>query len=589
MKNRFLVLVLVLLVLPLGAAAEDITLQRATAVAEAFFAKCGAVTRGGSHLVLVNSAEVAATRSADVPFYIFNRREGGFVIVSGLDAACPVLGYSLENSFGDYNDMPENVRDWLDLYRGQIAQRRSSGARATQAELDRWKAAETVTRVEALPTSVDLQTPDWGQQDPYNRYCPLDSAGKRTLVGCIPVAMGEVMYLHRHPHHGTGTLPGYTKKGITLPALKLGHEYRWDTMLKKYRDEPYTDDQAEAVARLLFDIGMMMQVGYTASSTGGQTRYISRLADYMGYDKSVLRYARDYTSDAQWKSLLKEEIGAGYPVIFIANNGGTVGHCFVVDGYDSADRFLINWGWHSNSNGYYQLSAFGSYTIDQKAYFNIRPEHGGEDIYNFSVVSTTKDGYTYCGIDHLSGIISKGSSFSIRFGALCNYSFVTATGIEVNFAHKSRDGRIKEWLKDKPLTSSSLASGSSCWWKSATTLTVNETVEEGDYVEAMFRVNNAGEWRRFYNADNDQDDVDVKLPMHLSERTYVSFLKSSKMVRVKSIPGSKYGMYDSDGKLLKSGTIGAAYSSIDVSSYPSGEYELEVLSGEQSISVKLVF
>ena len=111
----------------------------------------------------------------------------------------------------------------------------------------------------------------------------------------------------------------------------------------------------------------------------------------------------------------------------------------------------------------------------------------------------------------------------------------------------------------------------------------------GDYVEAMFRVNNAGEWRRFYNADNDQDDVDVKLPMHLSERTYVSFLKSSKTVRVKSIPGSKYGVYDSDGKLLKSGAIGAAYSSIAVSSYPSGEYELEVLSGEQSISVKLVF
>lgn len=589
MKKHILLLLLqAFLAIPVSTFADDISFQQASAVAEAFFAKSGAATRGGSHFVLVNSSEVAATRSGSVPYYIFNRMEGGFVIVSGLDAACPVLGYSLENKFGDYNDMPDNLNEWFGLYREQIESRRRSGARATQAELRRWKDAVTVTRVEALPTYVDLQTPDWGQGEPFNRYCPLDSVGKRTLVGCIPVAMGEVMYLHRHPHHGTGTLPAYTKKGITLPALKLGHEYRWDSMLKKYSGVAYDDNQAESVSRLLFDLGMMMQVGYTSTSTGGQTRYLSRLAEYMGYDKSIIRYSRDYASDDLWKSALKEEIGSGYPVIFLANNGGTVGHCFVIDGYDSADRFLINWGWNSNSNGYYQLNAFGSYTMDQKAYFNIRPDHGGDNVYNFSVVSTAKDGISYHGIEHLSGVISQGSSFTIRFGALCNYSFVTATGIEVNFAHKSRDGKIKEWLKAAPLTIASLSSGSSCWWKSAATLVVKEPVEEGDYAEAMYRVNNSGEWMRFYNADNESDDVDVKLPMHLSDRTYVSYSKASRVLGVKSIPGSTFSLYDRDDRLVTSGVI-SGEASIPVSSYPAGTYTLEISGGKQSIRVRVIF
>ena len=101
MNNRLKALAAIItLLLPVFASAEDISLSKAQGVAEKFFIKSGVATRGSSHLTLVNKDEVAQTRSAsDAYFYIFNRAEGGFVIISALDAACPVLGYSFEGSF----------------------------------------------------------------------------------------------------------------------------------------------------------------------------------------------------------------------------------------------------------------------------------------------------------------------------------------------------------------------------------------------------------------------------------------------------------------------------------------------------------
>lgn len=93
---------------------------------------------------------------------------------------------------------------------------------------------------------------------------------------------------------------------------------------------------------------------------------------------------------------------------------------------------------------------------------------------------------------------------------------------------------------------------------------------------------------RFYNADNESDDVDVKLPMHLSDRTYVSYSKASRVLGVKSIPGSTFSLYDRDDRLVTSGLI-SGEASIPVSSYPAGTYTLEISGGKQSIRVRVIF
>ena len=100
-KLLFLLFALLLIATP-ALKADDISLGKARAAAEMFFAQCGVDTRAGSSLTLLGTdLTLEPTRSSEAPaWYVFNRAEGGFVIISGLDAAMPVLGYSFEDSFG---------------------------------------------------------------------------------------------------------------------------------------------------------------------------------------------------------------------------------------------------------------------------------------------------------------------------------------------------------------------------------------------------------------------------------------------------------------------------------------------------------
>ena len=76
-----------------------------------------------------------ATPGANAPLYVFNRADGhGFVIVAGDDAAVPILGYSDEGAFS-YDNMPENLRQWLalnELYVKACAGRQGVARQASQ-------------------------------------------------------------------------------------------------------------------------------------------------------------------------------------------------------------------------------------------------------------------------------------------------------------------------------------------------------------------------------------------------------------------------------------------------------------------------
>ena len=577
------------ILLPSVSFAKDISLDKAQRVAEMFFVKNGAaITRSSSRLTLVNAAEVAATRAGDAPaYYIFNRAGGGFVIVSALDAACPVLGYSLENSFSMADDMPENLREWLDLYKQQIADRRKSGKPATAAELERWKDAELFVEGDGYPESVDLQTADWGQGAPFNDLCPLDNDGKKTIAGCVPVAISEIVFFHKHPVNGTGSLPGYTTSGgVVVPGVKLGHKYQWDNMLNKYSGVSYTKEQGAAVARLVYDIGVMVKAGYGASGTGATTANVIRLSTYFGYDKAMIKYSNAHKNDAEWKAALKNEIGNGNPVLFEGWSASGGGHDFVIDGYDEKDRFLINFGWNSTSNGYYQLSAFGSYTLSQVAVFNIRPDKGNDYRNNFLIIETTQNSKIYRGVEQANGLVSQGQSFNVRFGAVSNAGFVTAENIQIQFAHKSKDGTIKEWMLASPLTKASLASGSNTYWSNDVTLTVNQPIEEGDYCEPLIKAGKDTEWNQFYNANTIDDGVQVKMPLHIRDYTYFSWNKPKKTLTLTTFVGATWTLKHADGTKFKSGKVSTMNYTMNFSTL-SGAYILELTSGSQSLSVNI--
>lgn len=52
-----------------------------------------------------------------------------------------------------------------------------------------------------LESSVILATGRWSQQTPYNAQYPSDY-----FMGCVPIALGQIMFYHKHPVRGKGVL-----------------------------------------------------------------------------------------------------------------------------------------------------------------------------------------------------------------------------------------------------------------------------------------------------------------------------------------------------------------------------------------------
>ena len=95
--------------------------------------------------------------------YVFNteKADGGFVIVSADDNTRAILGYADNGTFSEEN-MPANMRFWLQMYADEIAGAAEMPAAATQT-------AEDITYPIVSPL---LGTTVWGQDAPFYNTAP---------------------------------------------------------------------------------------------------------------------------------------------------------------------------------------------------------------------------------------------------------------------------------------------------------------------------------------------------------------------------------------------------------------------------------
>jgi len=589
-RLRHLFTILYLLLLPLSAGAVDVSATKARQAAEAFLVQCGVPqTRSGYLLQLLNYDESAVTRTDVLPsYYIFNLPQGGFVIISGCEAAVPVLGYSLEHSFSLEEGMPESLSEWLACYESQIQDFRASGANASGQQLARWSNLLTQTGTRsAARDSIDLKTPDWGQGSPFNQGCPLDTLSKRSLVGCVPVAFSQLFYFYKYPEKGTGTIPSYTTHGITVPENTLGRTYNYTKMLAKYKGVSYTSAQATAVSNLCFDVANACQASFGSSSTSASTTgSASRICTYFGYDQGIERNTRNYSSAESWKKMLKESIDAGEPVVYYGNNATSgSGHAFLVDGYDSDGKFLINFGWNGSSNGYYELDAFGAYTKSQGCLTGVVPNRGGSPNYKLSLIyNQLSSGTTYNGLTYVSGTISSGNTIKVKTGSIANVSIYAFSGY-FRFGVVDKYNNLKYWTKDS--VSVTISAGSSKAYPSVSAvLPSGKTISRGDALKAYFRTSDNPDWTQMtYNEDDSR--VCGALPLHIADITSLTYVPESKILRIYTVSGATYTLKTSSGTTKSSGTVYGSRA-IDVSTYTSGTYTLAITYGGNTYSVKLV-
>ena len=292
---------------------------------------------------------------------------GGFVLVSGDDAAIPVPGYSFTERIDTTLSLPPNLEYWIQEYQQQIQQIREERIAPTEAIRKQWEGQYSTLRAAGNPVEPLLKT-KWDQDPYFNDLCPHDAKhNTRAVVGCVATAMAQVMNYWEHPKQGTG-IHGYQHSRYGLLKADFGTtRYLWEEMPDSL-SEPNT-----AVATLLYHAGVAVNMEYATGEEGGSGAYLTlqsstidnpdalvALTTYFGYSPQTTEVFRSNYSDPEWSALMQAEMEAGRPVLYAAGGDG-YGHAFVCDGYETNGYFHMNWGWSGIFNGYFQLGALNPF------------------------------------------------------------------------------------------------------------------------------------------------------------------------------------------------------------------------------------
>ena len=369
MKIKELMIVAVLLTTGLTVStAQEVTEQQALAIAREFMPEKVFASQE------TNSGSASADFAAVHGYYVVNAvQNGGYVIVSADERTeHAVLGYSTNGHF-DYDALPANAKAWMDSYTEGIGQlknlpvgvsRRSSKTAVTDGK-----------KVEPLCKTK------WGQFKPYNNMCPQDpTSGENSLTGCVVTATAQIMRKHQWPAQGIGTA-SYQWNGVTLTADLSQSIYQWDLMLDTYKNVAYTDEQGNAVALLMSDLGYASGMNYSSTDSGTSSDNMPRvLWEHFDYDKNILKLERNNCTADEFSAVLRSELDAGRPVLMGGSNIGA--HAYVCDGYDERGYFHINYGWDGESDQYYLLGQNMPYSNELDILYGIQPNKNGKGCVN---------------------------------------------------------------------------------------------------------------------------------------------------------------------------------------------------------------
>lgn len=273
-------------------------------------------------------------------FYIFNRGNG-FVIISADDRLPQVLAYS-ENGAFDPSRIPENMKNWLEGYRDEIA------AALPLLPENSGNLRKVMKAPKRNPIEPLLST-KWDQGKPFNNDCPIDSRNnQRSATGCVATAMSQIMKFHSWPDKPEGVNAGVTFFGTT---------YDWKRMIDVYEEGKYSSAESSAVATLMRQVGAAVNMQYSSYASGAYDYDVQlALTKYFKYSKGLTFYWKDYTPQREWNNIVYSELEAGRPVYY-SGSSAQGGHAFVCDGYSENEYFHFNWGWGGYEDGYYLLSA----------------------------------------------------------------------------------------------------------------------------------------------------------------------------------------------------------------------------------------
>ena len=384
MKRLFFLIALGLLTI--GAWAGRVGEQAALKKASTFMKSHSRTRRAAAftRVYLPLETKSAIWSTTDAPLYVFNRDGGGYVIVSGDDRTADILAFS-DKGHIDANHLPVNMKSWLQGYVDQI-QRIPASATPRRA------ATRTGDTKEYLETKLKTT---WGQDYPYNLHTPELSfswADRDTTIhaatGCVATSMAMILHYFKYPdrirdfipsYEGTCDIPMGNKETVEADTIKnvkwitedifADTPIRWAYIVDNYDilnketkkpNNQYhnTDDEREAVSRLMQYCGAAVEMEYGIDSSSTTEQLLFAMKNVMGYQDAYVLISFEYDYQG-WVDAVYYEMSKVGPVMFRGTTPSGGGHRFILDGYLSADDndyFYVNWGWDGENNGYVLLS-----------------------------------------------------------------------------------------------------------------------------------------------------------------------------------------------------------------------------------------
>ena len=365
-------------------------------------------------------------------FYVFAAPEGGFVLVSGDDCVQPVLAYSTVNRF-EAEGMPQHVRGFLEGYDKEIrwwkthvqpaaqvyASRAEAGGKAGVLPEEWQRLVDGAAPQPVLATAVaPLLTTTWDQSPYYNALCPTNGGeSARAVTGCVATATAQVMKYHNHPATGYGSHTYSSSRNVNgtqytynnLSANFGATTYQWSQMPNALTSAS-TTAQVNAVATLMYHIGVANEMAYSPEASGsnnvygGSVRASSQhsLMKYFKYRADMAVVRRDDYSHDDYCQRLRAELDQSRPLLYEGSDESG-GHSFVLDGYNNSGYFHVNWGWGGYFDDYYAIGGLepagggtganmGSYNLDNDVLIGLRPHTAWSATGNTTVSATVQAG-----------------------------------------------------------------------------------------------------------------------------------------------------------------------------------------------------
>lgn len=605
MRRCTFILLAALSAMSISAAPVDV--GQARSIALSFLKNNYPQTRASSQpgLTLVWSDAGIDTKSAgsgqDATFYVFNLTDAdGFVVVSGDDDVYPILGYGTQYSF-QKDPMPANLRGWFESYQRQINRVRETKPLVSEDVTDAWRQLRQGT-MQLKAGGVLLTTVLWDQMTPYNDLC-LAVNNQRTPTGCVATSTAIAMQYHKWPDVGQGSR-SYTSQtyGLTLSAT-FDTPYQWNDMPSTYTAGQYTTAQAQNVATLMYDCGVFSEMNYAPGNSGALTLTAAQgLVNYMKYDKSLHVLQRDNYQTAEWESIIKGELDDSRPVVYGGENDQKEGHQFIIDGYNDADYYHVNWGWSGLANGYYLLSVLepevqgtggnsgGGFSLGQDAIISMKkPVEGStyQDILAFFYGE--EDGTVFNGLVATTDQFQQNQTFGVQYGYVGNMSIRNFSG-SLAVALVDKDGNTKEFISDEQPVSIEIERGVG----QEVPCTITQPMVPGDRIRLLYKSSDAADWQWVRGGSDTTGEIlvdgDATSTEDIANSTDVSVSFDAAGTAYITSPASlkEIQLYDVNGRLLKKQPVANTAFTLSYSEYPAGIYFVEVVTTKGRSNHKLI-